>query len=88
MAASSYAITGIPTTRAPDGALPLRQEIDTWSANPANVDQVNLYLQALATFQKMPATDKLSYFQIAGEAFCQYPPCLCDLYAKNSAVTI
>ncbi|RVD85525.1 uncharacterized protein DFL_003846 [Arthrobotrys flagrans] len=66
MASASYAITGIPTTRGPDGALPLRQEIDTWSANPANVDQVNLYLQALAAFQQLPATDKLSYFQIAG----------------------
>ncbi|KAK6532574.1 hypothetical protein TWF281_006758 [Arthrobotrys megalospora] len=66
MASGTYAITGIPTTRAPDGALPLRQEIDAWSANPANVDQVNLYLQALAAFQAMPPTERLSYFQIAG----------------------
>ncbi|EPS38104.1 hypothetical protein H072_8125 [Dactylellina haptotyla CBS 200.50] len=62
----TYAITGVQTGRGQDNSSPIRQEIDAWSADPANVDQVNLYLQALASFQLMPVSDKLSYFQVAG----------------------
>ncbi|KAK6543666.1 hypothetical protein TWF694_000404 [Orbilia ellipsospora] len=61
-----YVITGVQTGVGADGSRPLRQEIDAWSADPANVDQVNLYLQALSQFQNISPTEKLSYFSIAG----------------------
>jgi len=61
----SYPIVGVKTgINFNTGALPLRQEIDTWMTT--NPDQLNLYLQALAKLQATDQRDWLSYFQIAG----------------------
>lgn len=61
---ATYAITGIPV---PSGQqTPVRYEIDAWSQNKDNAIQVSLFVQALEAFQKLPVTDKLSYFQVAG----------------------
>jgi tyrosinase len=61
---STYPIKGIPL--APGQPLPTRKEITAWSSNDENALQVSLFIQALALFQKMPATDQLSYFRVAG----------------------
>ncbi|KZT33401.1 Di-copper centre-containing protein [Sistotremastrum suecicum HHB10207 ss-3] len=64
---TNYVITGIQEGRGPlPDQKPLRQEINAWATNPENVDQVNLFLLALARFQAIPYDEKLSYFQIAG----------------------
>ena len=46
--------------------VPLRQNIDTWSSDPANEKQVKLFVAALDRFQKIDPRDRDSYFQIAG----------------------
>ena len=61
---STYPIKGIPL--APGQPLPTRKEITAWYSNDENALQVSLFIQALALFQKMPATDQLSYFRVAG----------------------
>ncbi|KAJ5219622.1 hypothetical protein N7468_008826 [Penicillium chermesinum] len=46
--------------------VPLRQNIDTWSGDPANDKEVKLFVAALDRFQKIDPSDRDSYFQIAG----------------------
>ncbi|KZT39062.1 Di-copper centre-containing protein [Sistotremastrum suecicum HHB10207 ss-3] len=66
MAPQTFAITGIKAGWGPlPGQIPLRQEIDSWAANPDNAFQVDLFLQALAIFQQMPAEEKTSYIKVA-----------------------
>src|ERR1700722_677388 len=61
---STYPIKGIPLV--PGQPLPTRKEITAWYSNDENALQVSLFIQALNLFQKMPATDQLSYFRVAG----------------------
>jgi len=60
---SYYANTGIQQPK------PLRQEVDGWLADPDgnNEKQISLFYLAMAKFQSMPVTDKLSYWQVAGK---------------------
>ncbi|KAF2259352.1 Di-copper centre-containing protein [Lojkania enalia] len=64
MESGKVAAIGVPTTPGPNGSLPLRREIRDLQANYP--DQWNLYLLGLADLQKKPATDLLSYYQLAG----------------------
>jgi tyrosinase len=65
--AATYPITGILQGLGPAcNQVPVRQEIDAWYTNPDNLQQVNLFLLALAKFQGMPVTDMKSYYQVAG----------------------
>ena len=64
MSQSTYAITGIPLV--PGQPLPTRKEITGWYNNDENALQVSLFIQALTAFQKIPVTDQLSYFRVAG----------------------
>ncbi|KZT38875.1 Di-copper centre-containing protein [Sistotremastrum suecicum HHB10207 ss-3] len=67
MTSTYYPITGIQVGLGPlEGQVPLRQEVDAWYTDPNNVNQVNLFFLALAKFQSLPVTDKLSYYQVAG----------------------
>jgi hypothetical protein len=61
-----YPITGITAGKGPNGELPQRQEIDEWSAKPANRTQVVLFLKALKRLQEVPPDNRDSFFQIAG----------------------
>ncbi|KAK4862915.1 hypothetical protein LT330_010745 [Penicillium expansum] len=67
-----YPINGIsvnseePSKLGPEVQVPIRQEIDSWSNNPANEKQVKLFVMALSRFQKIDPKDRDSYFQIAG----------------------
>jgi tyrosinase len=67
-----YPIGGIPVNSedpsqlGPEVEVPIRQEIDSWSNNPANEKQVKLFVMALSRFQKIDPHDRDSYFQIAG----------------------
>jgi len=63
-----YPVTGIKAGFGPDGKVPERMEIDAlWqSEDEHHVNQVSLFIAALIKFQKLPITDQLSYFQIAG----------------------
>ena len=67
-----YPINGIsvnseePSKLGPEVQVPIRQEIDSWSNNPANEKQVKLFVMALSRFQKIGPKDRDSYFQIAG----------------------
>lgn len=68
MAASTYAITGVPQVQ---GAPPRpRRDISTWYNDPSSNKEVSLFIQALTIFQKMdPLTDpqrEISYYRIAG----------------------
>ena len=63
-----YPITGIQAGRGSDGSVPIRQEIDSWSAKPENSKQVNLYLLALRRLQDAPPAQRDSWFQIAGKS--------------------
>ncbi|KZS90419.1 Di-copper centre-containing protein [Sistotremastrum niveocremeum HHB9708] len=64
---NTYPITGIQEGLGPAaGQVPLRQEIDAWSQNPANATQVNLFILAMARFQNLKVEDKLSFWQVAG----------------------
>lgn len=64
MSHSTYAIKGIPLI--PGDPLPTRKEISAWYSNDDNALQVSLFIQALTAFQKLPVTDQLSYFRVAG----------------------
>lgn len=44
----------------------IRQNIDKWSSKKSNKKQVDLFILALAKFQKSDPKERLSYFQIAG----------------------
>lgn len=65
-------ITGIsvnsedPSKLGPETPVPIRQNIDTWSSNPANEKQVKLFVMALLRFQQIDPAERESYFQIAG----------------------
>lgn len=64
-----YPITGVPVKTdhlGPNVEVPIRQNIDTWSRDPANDKQVKLFVMALDRFQKIDPSDRDSYFQIAG----------------------
>lgn len=65
-----FPITGVPlqdgVAGSPTVEVPIRQNIDTWSSDPANEKQVKLFIMALYRFQQMTPTDRDSYFQIAG----------------------
>ncbi|KAJ5784932.1 uncharacterized protein N7503_010144 [Penicillium pulvis] len=65
-----FPITGIPlqdrVAGSPTVEVPIRQNIDTWSSDPANEKQVKLFIMALYRFQQITPTDRDSYFQIAG----------------------
>ncbi|KAF8316753.1 Di-copper centre-containing protein [Clavulina sp. PMI_390] len=68
-----YAITGIQVGLDPKNPLepkPLRREVDEWlllsESDPHVKKQVNLFFVAMDEFQKMPITDTLSYWQVAG----------------------
>ncbi|KAJ5899989.1 Concanavalin A-like lectin/glucanases superfamily [Penicillium taxi] len=67
-----FPIKGIPVNSAAGGELgfdtevPIRQNIDSWSKNPANDKQVTLFVLALKLFQELDPADRDSYFQIAG----------------------
>ncbi|KAJ6103635.1 Concanavalin A-like lectin/glucanases superfamily [Penicillium sp. IBT 16267x] len=67
-----YPITGIPVKSqdpsklGPETPVPIRQEIDSWSNNPANEKQVKLFVMALARFQQIDPKERESYFQVAG----------------------
>lgn len=66
----SFPITGIQTGRGTDGSVPLRYEISRFidpAVNKYATDQLNLFLQALERIQNAPRTERLSWFQIAGE---------------------
>ncbi|KAL2824308.1 hypothetical protein BDW59DRAFT_162646 [Aspergillus cavernicola] len=66
-----YPINGVPvkivdTQLGPNVKVPIRQNIDQWSSDPANDKQVKLFVMALDRFQKIDPQDRDSYFQIAG----------------------
>jgi hypothetical protein len=50
----------------PHVEVPIRQNIDEWSNNPANDRQVKLFVMALDRFMKIDPHDRLSFFQVAG----------------------
>jgi len=58
---SYYANTGIQQPK------PLRREVDEWYSDDDNEKQISLFFLAMARFQSMPVTDKLSYWQVAGK---------------------
>lgn len=64
MASSNVATTGVPTTPAANGAVPLRREVRDLQKNFP--DQWNLFLLGLVNFQQVDADDLLSYYQLAG----------------------
>ncbi|KAJ5890227.1 hypothetical protein N7504_011037 [Penicillium tannophilum] len=67
-----FPITGISVNSedssklGPETPVPLRQNIDTWSQDPANEKQVKLFVMALLRFQQIDPKERESYFQIAG----------------------
>jgi hypothetical protein len=67
-----YPIKGIPvkntetSSLSPKVEVPIRQNIEHWSNDPANAKQVTLFILALDRFQKISPEDRDSYFQIAG----------------------
>ncbi|KAL3477040.1 hypothetical protein BJX99DRAFT_270192 [Aspergillus californicus] len=67
-----YPIQGVPVKSVaaaelgPTVKVPIRQNIDQWSSDPANDKQVKLFVMALDQFQKISPQDRDSYFQIAG----------------------
>lgn len=67
---ATYPITGIqdglPPVGPKDRQVPLRLEVDDFYTLKEYKIQLNLFLLAMAKFQSMKPTDKLSYFQIAG----------------------
>ncbi|KAK3938775.1 hypothetical protein QBC46DRAFT_389579 [Diplogelasinospora grovesii] len=60
----NIAITGIPTTPGPGGAVPLRRELRDLQKNFP--DQFNLYILGLQNLQSVTEQDLKSYYQIAG----------------------
>ncbi|KAM7200214.1 tyrosinase [Naviculisporaceae sp. PSN 640] len=64
VSAQNIAITGVPTQKGPNGAVPLRREIRDLQSNFP--DQFNLFILGLQHFQDMDQQDPQSYYQIAG----------------------
>ncbi|KAJ3555444.1 hypothetical protein NM688_g2575 [Phlebia brevispora] len=65
----TYPIIGIKDGLGPDGARPLRYEINKFvdpKYNPYAEDQLNLFLLALERIQAMSPSERLSWFQIGG----------------------
>jgi tyrosinase len=66
----TYPITGIqdglPPPGPPDRKVPLRVEVDDFFTLDEYAVQRNLFLLAMAKFEKDDQTKKLSYFQVAG----------------------
>ncbi|KAJ5408780.1 hypothetical protein N7509_002663 [Penicillium cosmopolitanum] len=67
-----YPITGVPVGDLDlpnigfDTPVPIRQNIDTWSKDPENEKQVQLFVLGLDRYQKIDPLDRDSYFQAAG----------------------
>ncbi|KAI9370619.1 common central domain of tyrosinase-domain-containing protein [Aspergillus egyptiacus] len=67
-----YPIKGVPVKTAdnvqpnPNVKVPLRQNIDQWSRDPANDKQVKLFVMALDRLMKVDPSNRDSFFQIAG----------------------
>lgn len=67
-----YPITGVPVGELDlpsigfDTPVPIRQNIDTWSQDPDNEKQVQLFVLGLDRYQKIDPLDRDSYFQAAG----------------------
>ncbi|PGH30982.1 hypothetical protein GX50_06255 [[Emmonsia] crescens] len=62
-----YAITGIKAGTVPDQKkAPIRQEIDEWSNNKANAEQVDLFVMAWRNLMNMSPRERGSFFQVAG----------------------
>ncbi|QSS48849.1 photo-regulated tyrosinase [Histoplasma capsulatum var. duboisii H88] len=62
-----YAITGIKAGTVPDQKkAPIRQEIDEWSNNKANADQVDLFVMAWRNLMNTSPRERGSFFQVAG----------------------
>ena len=78
MSTSPYIITGIKAGSGPNGAVPIRQEIDAWSLKAENQRQVNLFLLALRRYQDIPPSERDSFFQVAGEL--SFWPCHFDMW--------
>ncbi|KAJ3555446.1 hypothetical protein NM688_g2572 [Phlebia brevispora] len=65
----TYPIVGIKDGLGPNGARPLRYEINKFvdpKYNPYAQDQLNLFLLALEKIQAMSRSERLSWFQIGG----------------------
>lgn len=63
-----YAITGIKAGTVPDQKkAPIRQEIDEWSNNKANADQVDLFVMAWRNLMNTSPRERGSFFQVAGK---------------------
>ena len=66
----TYPITGVPLKKPPppNGAVPLRKNVNDWyrSKDEQDVIQVKLFLLALIKFEGLDVNDKLSFFQVAG----------------------
>ncbi|KAJ3555445.1 hypothetical protein NM688_g2574 [Phlebia brevispora] len=65
----TYPIVGIKDGLGPNGARPLRYEINKFvdpKYNPYAKDQLNLFLLALEKIQAMSPSERLSWFQIGG----------------------
>ena len=72
-----YPIVGIDLPPdIPRGQVPLRQDVELLYAaeDDDSQMQVKLMLLAMVEFEKTPVTDRLSYFQIAGQ-FMHCVPC-------------
>ena len=67
MAVPTYPITGIPLSPSQTD-VPTRQEITLWAGKQSNQYQVSLFLQALTQFKQLDISQRLSYFQIAGQS--------------------
>lgn len=67
---ATYPITGIQDGLPPSGSplreVPLRVEVDDFYTLNEYAIQRNLFLLAMAKFEKMDPSEKLSYFQVAG----------------------
>ncbi|EEH20603.2 hypothetical protein PABG_02834 [Paracoccidioides brasiliensis Pb03] len=62
-----YAITGIKAGTIPEQKkAPIRQEIDEWSNNRANADQVDLFVMAWRNLMNTSPRERGSFFQVAG----------------------
>ncbi|KAG7292775.1 hypothetical protein NEMBOFW57_002817 [Staphylotrichum longicolle] len=69
---TNIAITGIPTTPGPDGAVPLRRELRDLQRNFP--DQYNLLILGLKNLEGQDASTSTSYYQIAGIHGLPYKP--------------
>ncbi|KAK3393358.1 common central domain of tyrosinase-domain-containing protein [Podospora didyma] len=72
MSSGNIAITGVPTTPAANGAVPLRRELRDLQKNYP--DQFNLYILGLQNLQGLDEAQLKSYYQIAGIHGLPYKP--------------